>query len=147
MTRFDSHWMNSWQDAVNADAAFNVIGRYFTADFLLGFGDQEYVVSVDGGRIERITDDVGVETPWSFALRAPEDSWEKFTQRIPPPMFNDIWAMAHPLHGRLRMDGDVKVLWAEPACADVDARPYARGPGSGAAGRACDPGMREDEAR
>jgi hypothetical protein len=111
MARFDSHWMNSWQDAVNADAAFNVIGRYFTADFLLGFGDQEYVVSVDGGRIERITDDVGVETPWSFALRAPEESWEKFTQRIPPPMFNDIWAMAHPLHGRLRMDGDVKVLW------------------------------------
>jgi hypothetical protein len=111
MTRFDAHWMNAWQDAVNADAAFNFIGRYFTADFLLGFGDEEYVVSVDRGRIEHITDDVGVEAPWSFALRAPEESWEKFTQRIPPPMFNDIWAMAHPLHGRLRMDGDVKVLW------------------------------------
>jgi hypothetical protein len=111
MTRFDSQWMNSWQDAVNADAAFSVIGRYFSADFLLGFGAAEYVVSVDRGRIERITDDVGVETPWSFALRAPEESWEKFTQRIPPPMYNDIWAMAHPLHGRLNIDGDVKVLW------------------------------------
>ena len=52
-----------------------------------------------------------IETPWSFALRAPEESWEKFTQKLPPPMYNDIWAMAHPLHGRLRMDGDVKVLW------------------------------------
>jgi hypothetical protein len=111
MTRFDSHWMNSWQDAVNADAAFHFIGRYFAVDFLLGFGDDEYVVSVDRGRIERITDDVGVETPWSFALRAPEESWQKFTQRIPPPMYNDIWAMAHPLHGRLKIDGDVKVLW------------------------------------
>jgi hypothetical protein len=111
VTQFDSHWMNAWQDAVNADAAFSVIGRHFTADFLLGFGDDEYVVSVRQGRIERITDEVGVETPWSFALRAPEESWEKFTQRIPPPMYNDIWAMAHPLHGRLRMDGDVKVLW------------------------------------
>jgi hypothetical protein len=103
--------MNAWQDAVNADAALSVIGRHFTADFLLGFGDDEYVVSVRQGRIERITDEVGVETPWSFALRAPEESWERFTQRIPPPMYNDIWAMAHPLHGRLRMDGDVKVLW------------------------------------
>jgi hypothetical protein len=111
MTRFDSHWMNAWQDAVNADSALSVIGRYFTADFLLGFGDDEYVVSVDRGRIERITDDVGVETPWSFGLRAPDESWEKFTQRIPPPMYNDIWAMAHPLHGRLKIDGDVKVLW------------------------------------
>jgi hypothetical protein len=26
-------------------------------------------------------------------------------------MYNDIWAMAHPLHGRLRMEGNVKVLW------------------------------------
>jgi len=50
-------------------------------------------------------------TPWSFALRAPADSWDKFTLRVPPPMYNDIWAMAHPLHGRLKMDGDVKVLW------------------------------------
>lgn len=92
-------------------AAFKVIGRYFTADFLLGFGEQEYVVSVRDGRIERITDELGVETPWSFGLRAPEESWAKFAQRIPPPMYNDIWAMAHPLHGRLQMDGDSKVLW------------------------------------
>jgi hypothetical protein len=28
-----------------------------------------------------------------------------------PPRYNYIWAVAHPLHGRLRMDGDVKVLW------------------------------------
>ena len=26
-------------------------------------------------------------------------------------MYNDIWAMAHPLHGRLQIEGDVKVMW------------------------------------
>ena len=111
MPQFDSQWMNAWQDAVNSDAAFNVIGRYFTTDFLLGFGEQEYVVSVRDGRIERITDELSIETPWTFALRAPAESWKQFTKRVPPPMYNDIWAMAHPLHGRLQMDGDVKVLW------------------------------------
>jgi hypothetical protein len=111
VAKFNSPWMNAWQDMVNADPTLKVIGRFFTTDFLLGFGDQEYIVSVRDGTIQRITDSLTIETPWSFALRAPEESWEKFTQRMPPPMYNDIWAMAHPLHGRLRMDGDVKVLW------------------------------------
>jgi hypothetical protein len=108
---FDSRWMNSWQDTVNSDTTLHRIGRYFTADFLLGIGDEDWVVFMREGRIARITDSLSIETPWSFGLRAPRESWEKFVQRIPPPMYNDIWAMAHPLHGRLRMDGDVKVMW------------------------------------
>jgi hypothetical protein len=103
--------MNVWQDTVNADPTLKIIGRYFTADFLVGFDDQEYVVSVRDGVVQRVTDSLSIETPWSFALRAPKESWEKYTQKLPPPMYNDLWAMAHPLHGRLRMDGDVKVLW------------------------------------
>ncbi|GBD14233.1 hypothetical protein HRbin25_00103 [bacterium HR25] len=111
MARFDSRWMNAWQDIVNRDPVMPVIGKYFTADFLLGFGDKEYAVSVREGRIDRVTDDITIEVPWAFALRAPAESWERFVQRVPPPMYNDIWAMAHPLHGRLKMDGDVKVIW------------------------------------
>jgi hypothetical protein len=111
MAEFDAHWMNSWQDVVNRDTGFKFLGRYFDCDFLLGVGDQEFLVSVGDGTIRRITEDVTIETPWVFALRAPRESWEKFAQRVPPPMYNDIWAMAHPLHGRLRMEGDVKVMW------------------------------------
>jgi hypothetical protein len=111
VAEFDSQWMNAWQDEVNNDPTLPLIGKYFTTDFLLGFGDTEYVVSVRRGRIERVTNNLGIETPWSFALRAPSESWEKFTQKVPPPMYNDVFAMAHPLHGSLQMDGDVKVLW------------------------------------
>ncbi len=111
MAEFDSQWMNAWQDEVSNDPTLPLIGRHFTTDFLIGFDDKEYLVSVREGRIERITDNLSIETPWSFALRAPRESWEKFTQKVPPPMYNDVWAMAHPLHGRLKMDGDVKVMW------------------------------------
>jgi hypothetical protein len=111
MQPFDSQWMNAWQDTVNQDPTMKIIGRYFTTTFLLGFGEKQYLVLMDQGRIERITDQLSIETPWTFALRGPRPSWEKFIQRVPPPMYNDIWAMAHPLHGRLQMDGDVKVLW------------------------------------
>ena len=111
MPLFDSHWVNAWREAVNNDPVLPIIGKYFTCDFLLGFGDKEYVVSVREGHIQWVSDQVSVEKPWAFALRAPAESWEKFVQKVPPPMYNDIWAMAHPLHGRLRMDGDVKVIW------------------------------------
>jgi hypothetical protein len=111
MAEFDSEWMNAWQDEVNNDPALTVFGKYFTANFLLGFGDKEYLVVVREGRIERITDNLSADTPWQFGLRGPRESWEKFIQQVPPPMYNDIWAMAHPLHGSLSVDGDIKILW------------------------------------
>lgn len=111
MAAFEPKWMNAWQDTVNKDPTMKIIGRYFTTDFLIGFGDKEYLVSMREGTVNRVTDQLTIETPWTFALRGPQESWSKFIQRVPPPMYNDIWAMAHPLHGRLRMDGDVKVMW------------------------------------
>jgi hypothetical protein len=111
MAAFEPKWMNAWQDTVNKDPTMKIIGRYFTTDFLIGFGDKEYLVSMREGAVSRVTDQLTIETPWTFALRGPQESWSKFVQRVPPPMYNDIWAMAHPLHGRLRMDGDVKVMW------------------------------------
>lgn len=111
MAEFDGQWMNAWQDEVNDDPAMPIIGKYFTTDFLIGFGEKEYCVSVREGRVHRVTDNLSIETPWSFALRGPRESWEKFVERTPEPMYHDLWAMAHPLHGRLQMDGDVKVIW------------------------------------
>lgn len=111
MAEFDPQWMNAWQDEVNNDSTLPIIGRHFTADFLIGFDDKEFLVSVRGGRIERITDNLSIETPWSFALRAPRETWDKFAQKVPPPLYNDVFAMAHPLHGSLQIEGDVKVMW------------------------------------
>lgn len=111
MAEFDSQWMNAWQDTVNADATMPLIGRYFTTDFLIGFGDKEYVVSMRDGRVDRITDHLDIDTTWTFGLRASREVWEKFAQKVPPPMYHDLFAMASPLHGHLQIDGDVKVMW------------------------------------
>ena len=35
----------------------------------------------------------------------------KFSQKMPPPMFNDIWAMAHPLHRQLVIEGNQLTFW------------------------------------
>jgi hypothetical protein len=111
MTAFDAHWMERWRTLVNQDSVTKIIGRHFSADVLLEFGSAAYVVSFANGSMARIVHDIGPETTYQFALRGPLESWSKFIQPVPPPMYNDIWAMAHPLHGRLKIEGDVKVMW------------------------------------
>lgn len=111
MAAFDTQWMERWRTRVNDDAVTKTIGRHFTANVMIEFGDAAYVVSFVDGTATNIVHGVGPETTWTFALRGPHDSWSKFIQPLPPPMYNDIWAMAHPLHGRLKIEGDVKVMW------------------------------------
>ena len=111
MAVFDAGWMQRWQDLVNQDSVTKIIGRHLSADVLLEFGETAYVVSFVNGAIPRIAQDIGPESTYAFALRGPAETWGKFVQPIPPPMYNDIWAMAHPLHGRLKIEGDVKVMW------------------------------------
>jgi len=108
---FDQSWMKRWQDAVNNNGPMSHLGKHLTLEILLGFGDKNYVISFNKGKVAAFTDTLGPETCYALALRAPATSWEKFCQKMPPPMYNDIWAMAHPLHGRLQIEGDQKALW------------------------------------
>ena len=111
MAAFDTGWMEHWQALVNQDSVTKIIGRHLTTDVLLAFGDTTYVVSFVDGTIPKVSANIGPESTYAFALRGPVETWAKFIQPIPPPMYNDIWAMAHPLHGRLQIEGDVKVMW------------------------------------
>lgn len=111
MAKFDDQWMSNWLKKVNEDKVFSLIGKYFTANFLIGIGENEYLLSLRNGKVEDFTDEISSVSQWQFALRAPSESWSKFSQPIPPPKFNDIWAMAHPLHGRLKIEGDTKIFW------------------------------------
>ncbi|MCX7890423.1 MAG: hypothetical protein N2422_11975 [Rhodobacteraceae bacterium] len=108
----DLEWVERWARRVNEDRVLPRIGRFFNARFVLGIDDTDYLCEVRKGRIERIAEglepsDLGYE----FALRAPASAWSKFSQKMPPPMFNDIWAMAHPLHRQLRIEGNQLTFW------------------------------------
>ena len=109
---FDLEWIERWARCVNEDRILPVIGRFFTGKFVLGVDETEYLVEVRGGKIQRIAegltaDDMG----YDFGLKAPSSAWSKFSQEIPPPMFNDIWAMAHPLHKQLVIEGNTLPFW------------------------------------
>ena len=109
---FDMEWIGNWARRVNEDRVFPKIGKFFSSRFVIAFDNVDYLIEINKGKIEKISEglepsDMGFE----FALRAPSTAWSKFSQKVPPPMFNDIWAMAHPLHKQLTIEGNQLVFW------------------------------------
>ena len=109
---FDLEWVERWARQVNEDRRLPVIGRFFSVHFVLGIDDTDYLIEVNKGKVQKIADGLAPnDFGFEFALRASSVTWGKFAQQIPPPMFNDIWAMAHPLHRHLRIDGNAMPFW------------------------------------
>ena len=109
---FDLEWVERWARIVNEDRILPVIGRFFTNRFILGVDETDYLIDVRGGKIQRISEGLAPnDMGFDFGLKAPSTAWAKFTQPVPPPMFNDIWAMAHPLHKQLTIEGNTLPFW------------------------------------
>ena len=109
---FDLEWVERWARQVNEDRRLPVIGRFFSGRFVLGIDDTDYLIEVNKGKVQKIAEGLAPnDFGFEFALRASSVTWGKFAQQIPPPMFNDIWAMAHPLHRHLRIDGNAIPFW------------------------------------
>lgn len=104
-----TEWMNKFQEIVNSDQELNVIGKYCTIEFLLQIGEKEYVVQLHEGKFIDYFEK-GALDRWSFAIRASQNAWEKFTQPIPPPMFHELFAAF--FQGNMEIDGDTHVLMA-----------------------------------
>lgn len=109
MALFDRAWMEGWRRLVNADEGLQVIGRYFTADLIFGFGDTSYLVSVKNGAIEQIREGTGNVPRGGLALRGAREVWEQFVQPVPPPCYNGIFPL---VFGKfLMMEGEEIVFW------------------------------------
>jgi hypothetical protein len=92
-------------DLVNNDANLVRRGRFLSTTFMLGIGDQGYLVKIIEGRIVSITPGPFVTPNYSFALRAPRDEWEVFWRKLPPPGHHDIFALFK--RGKLTIEGDL----------------------------------------
>ena len=70
---------------VNGDEALVRRGRYLTTTFLLEVGEAAWLISIFEGRVVSVTPGPFVMPSSSFALRAPEEEWQKFWSSRPPP--------------------------------------------------------------
>jgi hypothetical protein len=108
-------WAESFAKASNEDPELQAHGNYFSCSFLLDMGERQCVVRVHRGTVEDITTDPGpLDEHYQFAIRASADTWRKFAQPVPEPMYHGIWAAS--FQKDMRLEGDVLVLMQHLRC-------------------------------
>ena len=98
------------QQRVNDDAGLVRRGKNLTTSFLLEIGQAAFLVSIFEGRIVSVTPGPFVMPSSSFALRAPEEEWQKFWSARPPPGSNDLMALIK--RRVLKAEGNLQIFMA-----------------------------------
>ena len=95
---------------VNGDEALVRRGRFLTTTSLLEVGPTAWLISIFEGRVVSVVRGPFVMPSSSFALRAPEEEWQKFWANRPPPGSNDLMALIK--RRVLKAEGDLQVFMA-----------------------------------
>jgi hypothetical protein len=95
---------------VNGDQALVRRGRYLSTTFLLEIGQTAWLISIFEGKVVSVTSGPFVMPSSSFALRAPEQEWEKFWSSRPPPGSNDLMALIK--RRVLKAEGNLQIFMA-----------------------------------
>ena len=97
-------------DVVNGNAAIVRWGRELNETFMLEVGETQYLVTVRGGRIERVEKGPFVMREWRFAIRAKRECWDEFWRSPPKPGWHDLFALLR--RGDVKFEGDQRVMMA-----------------------------------
>ena len=108
-------WTESFAKASNEDPELQAHGKYYSCSFLLDMGEHRYIVRVHRGEVEEIVTDPGpLDERYQFAIRASADTWRKFAQPMPEPMYHGIWAAS--FQKDMRLEGDILSLMQHLRC-------------------------------
>lgn len=95
---------------VNKNESLIRRGRHINTTFMVEIEDLAYFITITEGRVTAVDYRPDMQPKWSFAMRAPRESWENFWLPVPPPGFNDLLALVK--HGGLRIEGDMHMFMA-----------------------------------
>ena len=93
---------------VNANQALVRQGRYVSLSFLLGVGGEDYVVTIDKGRVSSVEPRRLATVTGRFTIRAAKPVWEEFWKPAPKRDHHDLWSMLAA--GLAKIDGDLLPL-------------------------------------
>ncbi len=102
--------LDTLPELVNGDPVLLRRGRFLSTRFLVGVGETEYLVHVHEGRIDQVERGPFVMPSWCFALRGSAEAWRTFWQKVPPPGYHDLFALAK--RGLITIEGDLHPLMA-----------------------------------
>ena len=95
-------------EQANANAALLNRGRRLTIDILVGIGVDDFLISIEKGRVvdvrpRRLAMESGV-----FTVRAPAEAWTEHWRSMPARDFHDLLSMIAA--GHVVVDGDLTQL-------------------------------------
>ena len=102
-------WVDKFTRESNENEELRAHGKYYSCNFMLDMEEHRFVVRMHEGRVEEIlVDPTDLDARYQFVVRASADTWRKFGQETPPPMYHGIWAAS--FRGDMRLEGDLLIM-------------------------------------
>jgi hypothetical protein len=109
------HWAEDFRQACDSDPELQAHGKYYSCSYLLDAEEHRVVIRMHQGKVDRVAIDPGsLEEHYQFAIRASADTWRKFAQPTPPPMYHGIWAAT--FRSGMRLEGDLLPMMQNLRC-------------------------------
>ena len=106
-----------WQhfkEQVNADPVLACQGAGSSFRLLLGWGDDQYLITVHNAVIASVKSGPFVMPQCDFALTGSADAWTRFASAHPAPGEQDIFAFFR--RGEILLTGDTRKFYANLMC-------------------------------
>ncbi|WP_143528572.1 hypothetical protein [Rubrobacter xylanophilus] len=114
-TETAERWVEDFRRVTNEDPEIQAHGKYFSCSFLLDMEQSRFLVKMHEGKVEEILTNPGpLDERYQFALRASAETWRKFGEEVPEPMYHGIWSAS--FQRDLRLEGDLLVLMQNLRC-------------------------------
>jgi hypothetical protein len=108
-------WVDKFRSQSDSDTELQAYGKFYSCSFLLDAQEHRYLVRMHHGKVEELLVDPGpLDERYQFAIRASADTWRKFSQPTPPPMYHGMWAAS--FQKDMRLEGDLLVLMQNLRC-------------------------------
>ena len=92
-------------ERVNSNSPLVHRGRWVNLTFTFGIGEDDFLITIEGGRVINIENRPLATRSGVFAIRASRETWASHWLKVPPRDYHDIWSM---LPKRLAtLDGDL----------------------------------------
>jgi hypothetical protein len=104
----DERILKTLGENVNADERLCWRGRHVDTSFLIEVDRDQYLVTIEQGRIASVSKGEFDSSAWRFALSASGQTWSAYWQALPRPGYHDLMAMLKFKY--LKMEGDLYPL-------------------------------------
>lgn len=86
-------WWEQYKETVNSDPEMRVRGHdKFDENFYVEIGDERFLIEMDGGRVEDVVPNPGLNQEWAFGVEGDRTAWEEFVREVPPAFNHEIIA-------------------------------------------------------